>query len=119
MKAAFPNPARPRPGPGLEIAYDTPPGGDPTLTRIQESGLARLNSAGRDWFSTQHLVEKNSSVERLETLSLRPRSDPIYAVMGVPPKRMTNQYARLTPGHGSRALTARRERSSASYEPLK
>ena len=55
----------------------------------------------------------------VETLFLRPHSGPICAVMEVPPTSMTHQCARLSPGHGSRAVTARRERSSASYEPLK
>ena len=55
----------------------------------------------------------------VETLFLRPHSGPIYAVIEVPPTSMTHQCARLTPGHGSRAVTARRERISASYEPLK
>ena len=106
-----------RPGPGgppgavrSRMTYPhTLPGTDKWLGTIEER-WARFYFRPNTW--SKYFLS-------VKTLFLRPHSGPIYAVMEVPPTSMTHQCACLTPCHGSRAVTARRERSSASYEPLK
>ena len=107
-KVASRKPARDRPGPSLEVAHDIPP---------HSPGYRQ--AVWHDWgapgaiFSTQHL-EKIPSVD---TCVVRPRGGPIYAATGVPTTRVTHPCARVTPGRGIRAVTARGEPLFACPEP--